>query len=300
MIDKKRTMIYVPGIKPKPPAAEHHATLWRCLLDGVRRADRATARRLARHKEDFELIGWTDLFYGEKRDLAVDLPGIERLLEMDGPDARDVRESLHWHKRLGRLVYLMCDAFPILIDWVASPEMKANLQDTRRYFRNENKVATRIRRLVTDKIKEAWASGRQIMLIGHSLGSVIAYEVLWELSRREESEVRIDCFVTIGSPLGLNFVKHRLLSAREQGARRYPGNIRHWINLSAIGEMTALDRVFADDYAEMLDLELVENITDHMDLVNYFRGPEGLNVHRCYGYMANEKTGAVVADWWRE
>jgi len=300
MIAKKQTMIYVPGIKPKPPAGEHQAALWRCLLDGVRRVDRVTARQLALHKEYFELVGWTELFYGEKRDLAIDLPGIDRLLEMDGPDPRDVRESLHWHKRIGQLIYLMCDAFPIFIDWVASPDMKENLQDTRRYFRNEKKAATRIRRMLADRIKKAWAAGQQIMLIGHSLGSVIAYEVLWELSRLEESEVRIDRFVTIGSPLGLNFVKHRLLTAREQGTHRYPDNIRHWINLSAIGEMTALDRVFADDYAEMLDLGLVESITDHMDLVNYFRGPEGLNVHRCYGYMANEKTGAVIADWWRE
>ena len=300
MLAKKQTMIYVPGIKPKPPVDEHHAMLWRCLLDGVRRADRTTAGRLAQHKEEFDLVGWTEHFYSDTRDLAIDLPGIERILSMDGPDARDVRESLHWHKQIGRLVYLACDAFPVLIDWVASPEMKENLQDTRRYFRNENKLASKIREMVTERIKRAWAAGHQIMLIGHSLGSVIAYDALWELSRRENSDVRIDCFVTIGSPLGLNFVQHRMLSAREKGARRYPDNIRHWVNLSAIGEMTALDRVFADDYGEMLDLGLVESITDHMDLVNYFRGPEGLNVHRCYGYMVNEKTGAVIADWWRK
>ena len=178
--------------------------------------------------------------------------------------------------------------------------MKSTLQDTQRYFRNHNGVATKIRRMVADALTTAWRAGRRIILIGHSLGSVIAYDVLWELSRREASDVCVDRFVTIGSPLGLNFVQHRILSSPESLARRYPDNIRHWINLSAVGEMTALDRTFADDFREMLDLGLVESIVDHIDLVNYFRGPEGLNVHKCYGYMANEKTGAVIVDCWRE
>ena len=28
-----------------------------------------------------------------------------------------------------------------------------------------------------------------------------------------------------------------------------------------------------------------------------FRGPEGLNVHKCYGYMANVSVGRVIAAW---
>ena len=64
--------------------------------------------------------------------------------------------------------------------------------------------------------------------------------------------------------------------------------------------MTALDRRFENDFREMVALGLVERITDHLDVVNYFRGPEGLNVHKCYGYLANERTGAVLADCWSD
>ena len=293
-------IIYVPGIKPKPPAAEHRAMLWKCLIDGVRRADPTIARQMADHEEAFELAAWTQLFYREQRDITADIPGVERLLRMHAPDERDISEAFHWHKRLGKLVYLMSDAFPILIDWVANPDMKATLQDTRRYFKNKQDVAVKIRQLVADSLTTAWRAGRRIILVGHSLGSVIAYDVLWELSRRKPSDAHVDRFVTIGSPLGLNFVQHRVLSAHERKAARYPDNIRRWDNLSAVGEMTALDRTFADDFREMLNLNLIESITDHTDLINYFRGPDGLNVHKCYGYMANEQTGAVIADCWRE
>ena len=61
-----------------------------------------------------------------------------------------------------------------------------------------------------------------------------------------------------------------------------------------------MDRRFADDYAPMLRLGLVESISDQTGLFNYFRGPEGLNVHKCYGYLVNPHTAAAVAGWWRE
>jgi hypothetical protein len=299
MNDQQPSIIYVPGMKPKPPAAEHAAVLWRCLLDGVRRADPAIADQMDGHESEFQLVPWTQLFYSEQRDLALDLPGVERMLQMDGPDDLDIREANHWHKRLGKLIYLVSDAFPVLIDLVANPDLKAALKDTQRYFRNHENVAIRIRKMVSDVLLKAWNDGRRIILISHSLGSVIAYDVLWELSRRQASDLQVDRFVTIGSPLGMNFVQHRVLSAHEPLETRYPDNIRRWENLSAVGEMTALDREFADDFKQMLSMGLVDSITDHTDMINYFRGPDGLNVHKCYGYMSNVKTGAVVARSWK-
>ena len=169
MSEKSPVIIYVPGMKPKPHPVPHRATLWRCLLDGVRRADPATAAELANHDEDFELVAWTQLFYNDEGDLAPDLPGVERLLSMDGPDEQDIREALHWHKRIGRLIYLISDAFPALINLVADPDLKATLQDTRRYFRNDAEIATRIRRLVENSLTKAWNAGRRITLVAHSL-----------------------------------------------------------------------------------------------------------------------------------
>jgi hypothetical protein len=300
MSNSKNIVIYVPGMKPKPPVEDHRATLWKCMLEGIRRADRSSAKSLELDEEIFQLVGWSGLFYSEKRDLALDLPGVERLLRLEGPEARDVREALHWHKRIAQFVYLLSDAFPILIPLVANPNLKSTLQDTQRYFKNEHGVATEIRKMVSDVLETAWEAGRRIMLIGHSLGSVIAYDVLWELSRRHASAVHIDHFVTLGSPLGLKFVKHRMLCTHHPQINQYPVNIRKWSNLSAVGELTALDRSFADDYQPMLEQGLVESITDHIELMNYFRGPEGLNVHRCYGYAVNEKTGAVIAEWLNE
>jgi hypothetical protein len=300
MLANDRAIIYVPGMKPKPPPEIHRARLWQALLEGLRRTRPQVAELIAAQPESFKLAAWAPLFYPEASDPAVDVPGLERLMALSGPEPRDLEEARHWHKALTRIIYLISDRMPFLIDWVATDQLKANLHDSLRYLSNDGGVAERIRAEVAASIESAFHAGQRILLIAHSLGSVIAWDVLWELSRRRQSPVRIDQLLTIGSPLGLNFMRHRLLSAGETGAQRYPDNIRRWYNLSAVGELTALDRTFADDYRPMLDHDLVQSITDHIDLMNYFRGPDGLNVHKCYGYMINPRTATVVADWWQE
>jgi hypothetical protein len=293
-------ILYVPGIKPKPPVAEHRAALWRCLLAGIAGQDPATAADMARHPDCFQVVSWAHVFYETRRDIALDLPGIERLLSLPGPEARDLREASSWQRRLKRRLYLLSDAFPPLMGLVADPNMRATLADTRRYFADHDGAAVKVRHMVADALIEAWRAHRRVLLIGHSLGSVIAIDVLWELSHRFAEPGKVDRFVSIGSPLGLGFVRERLLGARETGRRRYPTNIRRWTNLAAIGEMTALDRQLAVIWSEMRELGLVGEITDRLDLQTFFRGPAGLNVHKCYGYMANAVVAGTVAGWWRE
>lgn len=292
-------IIYVPGIKPKPPAAEHRAALWRCLLAGVRRADAGAATEMASHAGCFSLVSWSHVFYAGHRDIGLDQPGIERILALPGPEERDLHEAASLHRRLMRSLYLLSDRFPPVFNLVSDPDMRASIADTRRYFSNAAGVAVAVRHLVADALLDAWRQHRRVLLIGHSLGSVIAFDVLWELSHRFAEPGRVDLFLSLGSPLGLRFVRGQLLGAREQGRRRYPGNIRRWVNMAAVGDMTALGQPLAGAWQEMLDLRLVGQISDRLDLQTYFRGVEGLNVHRCYGYASNPLVGATIAGWWR-
>jgi hypothetical protein len=293
-------VLYVPGIKPKPPYAVHRAMLWRCLLEGVRRADPAAAGEIGRHPDCFQLVSWAHVFYETHRDIDLDVPGVDRLLALPGPTPEDLREATSWQRRLKRSLYLLCDRFPQLFELVGEPNMRETLEETRRYFRNEGGVAVQVRQIVADALLEAWQADRRVLLAGHSLGSVIAFDVLWELSHRFAVPGRVDLFVSIGSPLGLSFVRDQLLGAREHGVRRFPKNVRRWRNFSAVGELTALDRRLAETWAGMRDLGLVEEISDRLDLQTYFRGQEGLNLHKCYGYMVNPVMGATLAEWWRE
>jgi hypothetical protein len=290
-----RRLIYVPGIKPKP-APEIHATVLReCLLAGVQRSNDDVAASMAASSDWLRLVSWGHVFYPDYRDLAQDRPGIDALLQAP-PPADAVPEIT---PRLRLLSYRLGDRFPALISWLAGPGTAINLRDTRRYFANRRGEADRVRGLVAAALEAAWAEGARVMLMAHSLGSVIAWETLLQLSRRPGGAGAVDVFLTLGSPLGTRYIRTRLKHHTLPPLQRYPRGIQRWRNLSAQGDLTALDHAFAEDFAEMESLGLVAGISDRLDLVNGFVGTEGPNPHRCYGYFVHPETGVEIARWWQ-
>lgn len=293
----QRRILYVPGIRAKPQPDVHRALVWRCLLEGIRRADAGVAAEIAAAPECLRLIPWGHEFYDRYRDTGPDRPGIEALLAEASPGTDTIREVSGLKGRTVYLAHRLGDRFPGLVTWLAGEGTRANIADSRRYFRNADGVADRIRGLLRTELQRAWAAGESVLLMAHSFGSVIAWDTLWAL---KEEAGPVDLFLTMGSPLGTRYIRRQLMGAGETGAARYPRGIRRWRNLAAIGGLTALGHRFAGDFADMRRLGLVDEISDRTDLVNPFRGAEGLNVHRCYGYFVNASTGEAIARWWRD
>ncbi|MGB7215528.1 MAG: hypothetical protein WBE98_10855, partial [Gammaproteobacteria bacterium] len=73
-------IVFVPGMKPKPPPRPHKRELLRTLVAGLAWVRPAAARWLREHEDRFTLVSWTHRFYGRYRDISLDLPGVERLL----------------------------------------------------------------------------------------------------------------------------------------------------------------------------------------------------------------------------
>lgn len=294
-----RVIIFVPGKNPKPPAEQHRNLLWRALVEGVRRAQPGVVGDVSRHPDDFKLIAWNYLYYRETKDESRDLPWIDALIHTHGPSAQDIERADSWRRSLDRFLFSVADSLPLLIPLLPKP-LRMTAEETRRYFENKDNIAGEIRELLKQVLRPLLAENKKIMLIGHSLGSVIAYDALWELSHVERATGKLDQFLTLGSPLGMHYVQRRLMGANEQGWRRYPTNIRRWVNVSAVGDLTALDTTMGDDFVEMRDLGILESIEDHCEgIYNFFRNEEGLNSHRSYGYLVNPAVGKIVADWWR-
>lgn len=290
-------ILYVPGIRAKPPPAIHRAMLWRCVLEGVQRADPLVAASLAGSPGCLRLALWGHLLYDEYADPAPDVAALGELLATAELDRGSIAEVLSLRGRVEYLAYRFADRFPGLIDWLAAENTRINMEDARRYFRNADGIGDRIRDVLRVELQRCWAAGDRLLLMTHSFGSVIAWDTLRSLNGKGGP---IDLFLTLGSPLGTHYIRRRLTGTRAQGAARYPQGIRRWHNLAAIGDLTALGHEFGQDFAEMRRLGLVAEISDRTDLVNPFREKDGLNVHRCYGYFANRATGGAIASWWRE
>ena len=292
-------ILYVPGLKPKPEYALHREQVMRCLLEGVRRIDPDTADEMAQDEHCFDIVSWTYDFYGTHRDINLDLADIEAVLKQTQATAEDKQIATSWKRRFIRSLYRAADHLPFLIPHFADEDVELQLHDLRRYAKNEGDIAEIVRRAVKMPLRAAASAGRPILLYGHSMGSVIGYDSLWQLTHEPAEEVRIDLMLTTGSPLGQRLIQCRLKGFRKQGVERFPGNIRRWINIAAIGELTAIDTTLNNDFGEMIRLGLVEDIED-LETYNYYHMNGVLNVHAEYGYLVNEVAANVIRDWWRE
>jgi hypothetical protein len=291
-------ILFVPGLRPKPPPAIHRSELLRCLVEGISRVDREVALQVRESDRSFDTIGWTYDFYGEHRDVELDRAGIEQVLNQREASPKDIAEARTLKRRAIRWLYRAAEHLPFLVPQLADENMQLHLRDLRRYVTNDADMADATRRLLKLPLRAAWRCGRPILLIGHSMGSVIAWDTLWQMSRESGDELCVD-LLTLGSPLGQHYIQRRLSGHAETGERRYPANIRRWVNIAAVGEMTAIDMAVGDDFAGMVAAGLTEPIRD-IKVFNYYRQQGVLNVHSEYGYLVNAATGAEIRNWWRE
>ena len=88
---------------------------------------------------------------------------------------------------------------------------------------------------VIERIRDAVRDDTQV-LIGHSMGSIVAYEYL---CRYQPPGVRL--LVTLGSPLGIrNLIFDRLTPAPVHGLGVWPGKVSTWVNVADPNDVVAL------------------------------------------------------------
>ena len=118
-------------------------------------------------------------------------------------------------------------------------------------------------------------------MVGHSLGSVVAYEALCA-----HPEWPVRALVTLGSPLGIrNLIFDRLLPAPAAGARgevrgAWPGGVRSWVNVADAGDVVALVKDLRPLFGDQVACYLVHN---------------GSHAHDVRPYLTAAETGAAIA-----
>jgi hypothetical protein len=114
------------------------------------------------------------------------------------------------------------------------------------------------------------------VLVGHSLGSVVAYEAActhpdWDLA-----------LVTLGSPLGIrNLVFDRLRPPPEGDRGQFPACAATWTNIADTGDVVALVKRLAPLFGERVQDLLVNN---------------GSKAHDISPYLTAAQTGHAIAE----
>lgn len=175
----------------------------------------------------------------------------------------------------------------------------------RRYFKDldvyfsQHAIGTRnAERLAKDVIREQLIKilrkhrRKEILLIAHSMGSIIAYDVL----TLKGTNLRINTLVTIGSPLGLPVIISKIYYEQHQ---QYSKKVRictpetvekHWYNFSDPDDKVALDPTLNDDYQENnFHVRAVDVVVQNNYEKNGHRNP-----HNAFGYLRTPELAEVL------
>jgi hypothetical protein len=88
-----------------------------------------------------------------------------------------------------------------------------------------------VERRLLGAVDAAAREGRPVVLVAHSLGSVVAYRTLRERTEELRAPDLVQQFVTIGSPLGSGELRTLLLGEGDERGLVLPGRVRAWINV---------------------------------------------------------------------
>jgi hypothetical protein len=292
-VSSPRQIIGIHGLNNKP-APDVLAGWWLASLqEGLQReglAREGLAREgLAGTLPPFKLAYWADLLHAEPV-----APG-------DDPQPYQAAAGTgplppHSGSLKRKLTALGLEAFGKFAGGIASlpgiegmveHQLEHRVQDLYQYHADAHLRAAMQARLI-EKLSLAAQAGQEVMLIAHSMGSIIAYDVLVN-----NPAFDIAHFITVGSPLGLSEVKVHLAS--HVGRLRVPGNVARWDNFADQRDpIAALDMRLASDFAAS---EAGVGIRDYK-VFNTYVSPSGkTNPHKIYGYLRTPELARSVAEF---
>jgi pimeloyl-ACP methyl ester carboxylesterase len=137
------------------------------------------------------------------------------------------------------------------LDFAQLP-MPRDLVDARTYLRSESVRKAILHRVITEIGKE-----RDLVIIGHSLGSVVGIDLLAHLP----ANVRVRRFVTIGSPAGLlGLWKHH----PEALLRKFPYHqVEGWVNVLSPWDVVTQGVGLASIFGQAVDVRIPLPVTAH-------------------------------------
>jgi hypothetical protein len=244
--------------------------------------------------------------YDEAKDLADRKACLARLKSYATGDFLDAVGKRNYRRLDGRAAMLeaLADVFsdPLHLLRLSDRLIGIVAPDIREYWNPDTQYGSAVRWPLTQKLASALGRGEEVMLISHSLGTMIAYDALWKLSYygeyralRRKNPRRVT-WLTLGSPLADGTVRSKLKGASADGTRRFPTLVKAWHNVAAEDDYIAHDQTVADDYADMHTAKLVDSITDYRIFNLAVRGGKA-NPHHGVGYVIHPVVTKLVYEW---
>lgn len=298
-------IVGIHGLANKPQ--ESVLTQWwrQAITEGLNKNENTPASSLA-----VEMVYWANQMYSAplhtKSDFADDVLFNDEPYVEATPGTLILRKDRIWDEWISAgsdLIGTSLEKFKeqFGINSLADRLLGILLKDLNHYYQDAAK-----RDALRTTLRETLLANRdkKIMLIAHSMGSIIAYDVLTLLGQTHR-DFAIDHFVTIGSPLGLAHVKGKIIQeythrGEERKRLRTPSVVKNsWVNYADRKDPVALDTHLGRDYGPNATDVIVEDdlvYNDYRIRKNNSSEPDR-NYHKSYGYLRTPEISALIKNF---
>ena len=307
-----KILIGIHGLNNKPPKATLETWWKEALVEGLEKN-----HQIQKPTFNFKLVYWADLIYKypfhHDANYPLDdlynhwpytpLPVSQKPPKYDETFIDYLREGIGG--LLGRGVDRLRQGLGV--DPIADKVLERLFDDLSSYYddraddgdppamiMNRQQVLEVVKKVLRDELKNVLLehSTDEIMLIAHSMGSIIAYDVLLDLEQNNTQLSNLH-LMTIGSPLGLYFVKAEIIRERGEGLRT-PTTVCQWVNYADKRDIVAVDAHLSDDYQPN---QKQVRVQDDL-IINSYTKPDGKpDYHSEYGYLRTPELSLQVKEF---
>lgn len=300
---RRKVVIGIHGMGNKPPPEVLKQWWLDSLYEGL--ADSG----IPCHAFRFELVYWAHHLHPEPYDLNLDDKDDSLFLDepyVPSPGKPAPQPSRLRRKTLGFLEklldrLLLKDDLTVNYKSITDSIIRKYFEDLETYYSSdcigEEQKDCPARKAIRADLLALLRKFRRfdILLISHSMGTIISYDVLNEDTR----DVNVHTYVTMGSPLGLPVIISRFVQERRAAIPEFdavttpPAVQQRWYNLSDLEDRVAFNYDLGDDYGPN-----ARGVgADDKIVYNDYEVDGAPNHHKVYGYLRTKEMAAILHDF---
>lgn len=298
--DKAPVIIGIHGLNNKPPRGLLRVWWKKSIMEGLRKVG------FKNQRFDFEMAYWADLMYEKPKNPNIKDPEHELFIEEPYikepiPKYKIKKGLKHYYKwtynKLKSSIFLSRKGlanYEVLFDMV----VRSSFKDLDAYFSSDTPMADKLElKAVKQKVRQRLLylirknKDRKIIIVAHSMGSLIAYDVLTNLPE----QYKIDVFISCGSPIGLPVIREKVARSHgwqyaEEEMLPTPNVVNQWINFSDLEDHFAVFNDLSSYYSPNTKGIAPKDIIIDNDYKNWITG----NAHKSFGYLRVKDMAQII------
>lgn len=299
-----KVIIGIHGLSNKPEHELLEKWWEESILEGLKNSYRDDAPEI-----NFELVYWADILY--EKPLNIEITDKDSPFYLDEPYLKAKKRYRYIkYKKSYRFIdfvkeilgkFVLNKNLSIKYHYIADVILHRFFKDLEAYYKHEKEEVPGkprpIKNIIRSRLVQVLEKHKkdEILLLAHSMGSIIAMDVLYLLLK----DYKIHTLVTLGSPIGISVIKRKLAEGLNTGlpdigTLATPEQVQaKWFNFFDVNDEVANDAHLIDDFGE--NTKGVKVIDQ--EVFNNYEVKGKKNPHKSFGYLRTNELAKVVYEF---